>query len=164
MAENKKASPISVGAVAPAFDLESSTGGRVLLSDYSGKRTVILYFYPKADTPGCTKQACGFRDAAGAYDKAKLVVLGVSPDPVKKVTRFAEKFSLAFPLLADPDHAVADAYGVWGEKKFMGRRYMGVARTTFVIGKDGTILHVFENVKPVGHEQEVLDWVAQSVR
>src|SRR4051812_5456087 len=157
--QNKKASPIHVGSKAPAFDLESSTGERIKLADFAGKQTVVLYFYPKADTPGCTKQACGFRDALAAYDKAKVAVLGISPDPANKVTKFSGKFHLNFPLLADPDHGVADAYGVWGEKKFMGRAYMGAARTTFVIGKDGVIRHVFKNVKPEGHDQEVLAWL-----
>lgn len=156
---NKTAVPIGVGAKAPAFDLESSTGQRIKLADFAGRQTVVLYFYPKADTPGCTKQACGFRDAAAAYDKANVAVLGISPDPQKKVKKFADKFTLNFPLLADADHSVADQYGVWGEKKFMGRKYMGVLRTTFVIGKDGKVRHVFENVKPEGHDQQVLDWL-----
>ena len=156
----EQAVPIKAGRNAPAFDLESSTGERIRLADFASKRDVVLYFYPKADTPGCTKQACGFRDARAAYEKAGAAVLGISPDPVKNVKKFSDKFTLNFPLLADPDHAVADAYGVWGEKKFMGRRYMGVARTTFVIGKDGVIRHVFENVKPAGHDAEVLDWLA----
>ena len=157
----EKAAPITAGQPAPAFDLESSTGARIKLSDFAGKRDVVLYFYPKADTPGCTKQACGFRDARGQYEKAGVAVLGISPDPAAKVTKFAKKFGLNFPLLADPDHAVADAYGVWGEKRFMGRRYMGAARTTFVIGKDGVIRHVFEDVKPAGHEAAVLEWLAK---
>ena len=156
----EKAVPITAGRRAPAFDLESSTGERIRLADFVGKRDVVLYFYPKADTPGCTKQACGFRDARVAYEKAGIAVLGISPDPVAKVKKFSDKFALNFPLLADPDHAVAEAYGVWGEKKFMGRRYMGAARTTFVIGKDGMIRHVFEDVKPAGHEAQVLEWLA----
>src|SRR4051812_40799044 len=122
------------GQPPPPFDLEDSTGRRTRLADFAGKRTVVLYFFPKADTPGCTKEACGFRDALADYDKASVAVLGISPDPQSKVKKFADKFHLNFRLLADPDHAVADAYGVWGEKKFMGRKYMGVLRTTFVIG------------------------------
>ena len=155
----EKAVPIKSGEAAPAFDLESSTGERIKLADFAGQRDVVLYFYPKADTPGCTRQACGFRDARTAYEKAGVVVLGISPDPVAKVKKFAVKYTLNFPLLADPDHAVADAYGVWGEKKFMGRRYMGAARATFIIGKDGMIRHVFDGVKPAGHDEEVLAWL-----
>jgi thioredoxin-dependent peroxiredoxin len=163
MGKSKPPTPIPTGGPAPSFELDASTGQRIKLSDFAGKNTVVLYFYPKADTPGCTKQACGFRDARAAYEKVGVVVLGISPDPIAKVKRFAEKFRLNFPLLADPDHSIADQYGVWGEKKFMGRRYMGVARTTFVIGKDGRIAHVFENVKAAGHEQEVLRWLASAV-
>jgi thioredoxin-dependent peroxiredoxin len=162
MSAPSKPSPIAAGRHAPAFDLESSAARRIRLDDFHGKQTVVLYFYPKADTPGCTTQACGFRDALAAYDKANVVVLGISPDPMAKVQKFADKFHLNFPLLADPDHAVADEYGVWGEKRFMGRRYMGVARTTFVIGPDGKIRHVFENVKAAGHDQEVLRLLAES--
>src|SRR6476620_8383700 len=139
--ENKKAVPITAGKKAPAFDLESSTGERIKLADFAGKKTVVLYFYPRADTPGCTKEACGFRAALADYDKAKAAVLGISPDATKAVTKFSGKFKLNFPLLADADHAVAEKYGVWGEKKFMGRVYMGAARVTFVIGKDGVIKH-----------------------
>lgn len=155
----RSASPVSIGATAPGFDLESSTGERIKLSDFTGKQTVVLYFYPKADTPGCTKQACGFRDAAADYKKAKVAVLGISPDPSAKVKKFADKYKLNFPLLADADHAVAERYGVWGEKQFMGRKYLGVLRTTFVIGPDGKVRQVFQNVKPAGHEQQVLDWL-----
>ena len=120
---------------------------------------LVLYFYPKADTPGCTKQACGFRDAAADYDAAKVAVLGVSPDAPAAVTKFAAKFRLNFPLLADADHAVAERYGVWQQKTMWGRRYMGVVRTTFVIDRQGTIVRVFEKVKPEGHDREVLGWV-----
>ena len=162
MADQPKASPLPAGKRAPAFDLESSTGSRIKLDDFAGRQTVVLYFYPKADTPGCTKEACGFRDALADYDKANVAVLGISPDPANKVKKFADKFRLNFPLLADPDHAVAERYGVWGEKKFMGRKYLGAHRVTFVIGKDGSIRHVFENVKPVGHDQEVLNWLKEN--
>jgi peroxiredoxin Q/BCP len=159
--ENTNLTP-RIGTPAPGFDLESSAGRNISLKDFVGTKTVVLYFYPKADTPGCTKQACGFRDALADYDKARVVVLGISPDPVAKVKKFADKFHLNFPLLADPDHAVADAYGVWGEKKFMGRKYMGVKRTTFVIDRRGNIAHVFENVRPEGHDKEVLGWVREN--
>jgi peroxiredoxin Q/BCP len=148
----------AVGKAAPKFKLESSTGKPISLEDFKGKQPVVLYFYPKADTPGCTKESCGFRDALADFDKAKIAVLGISPDPVKAVDKFAKKFELNFPLLADEDHAVAEKFGVWVEKSMYGKKYMGVARTTFVIGKDGKIAHVFEKVKPEGHDQEVLEW------
>ena len=148
------------GEKAPGFALDSSIGKQVRLSDLAGK-TVILYFYPKADTPGCTREACGFRDAQTEYRKRGFVVLGISPDPVAEIEKFAVKYSLNYTLLADPDHAIAEKYGVWQKKSMAGHDYMGAARTTFVIGPDGTILHTFENVKPDGHDQEVLEWLAQ---
>ena len=118
-----------------------------------------MYFYPRADTPGCTKEACGFRDALADYDKAKVAVLGISPDPVEDVAKFAQKFHLNFPLLADADHSIAEAYGVWVKKQNYGKEYMGVARTTFVINPSGQIQKVFEKVKPEGHDQEVLAYL-----
>jgi peroxiredoxin Q/BCP len=151
----------AVGKTAPTFNLPSSTGQSISLEDYRGKQVVVLYFYPKADTPGCTKEACGFRDALAEYDRAKVAVLGISPDPVKAVAKFGSKFTLNFPLLADEDHAVAEKYGVWVEKSMYGRKYWGAARVTFVIGKDGKVLHVFEKVKPEGHDQEVLAWLKE---
>ena len=150
-----------IGKPAPSFKLQSSKGETINLADFKGKETVVLYFYPRADTPGCTKEACGFRDALADYDKASVAVLGISPDPVDDVTKFGDKFHLNFPLLADADHTVAEKYGVWQEKSMYGKKYMGVARTTFVIGKDGKILHIFEKVKPEGHDQEVLEWLKQ---
>ncbi len=144
------------GQAAPAFKLPASTGKHISLGDYKGKQAVVVYFYPKADTPGCTKEACGFRDAIADYDKANVAVLGISPDPVEDVTGFATKFNLNFPLLADADHSVCEAYGVWVEKSMYGKKYWGAARTTFVINKSGKVAHVFEKVKPEGHEQEVL--------
>jgi peroxiredoxin Q/BCP len=149
----------TIGAKAPAFSLPASNGKTIALSDFAGKQRVVLYFYPRADTPGCTKEACGFRDALADYDKEKIAVLGISPDPTKDVVQFAEKFHLNFPLLADADHAVTDAYGQWVEKSMYGKKYWGAARTTFVIGKDGKISHIFEKVKPEGHDQEVLEWL-----
>src|SRR5438552_9701374 len=126
-----------VGAISPKFELPSSTGQTISLEDFKGKKIVVLYFYPRADTPGCTKEACGFRDALADYENARVAVLGVSPDPVKAVEKFAQKFHLSFPLLADEDHAVAQRYCVWTQKSMYGKKYWGVARTTFVIGKDG---------------------------
>ena len=154
----------AVGQPAPTFELPAATAGgggggqRIALSDYLGK-TVVLYFYPRADTPGCTTEACGFRDAIADYGVAKAVVLGVSPDPVKDVQKFADKFKLPFPLLADAEHKVAERYGVWGEKTMMGKTFMGVSRVTFVIDAHGDIAHVFDKVKPDGHDREVLEWV-----
>ena len=144
-----------VGSSAPAFKLCASTGETVDSAKLKGK-TFVLYFYPRADTPGCTKEACGFRDAIASYKKLGVPVFGVSPDPVEDVTKFAEKFKLNFPLLADADHSVAERYGVWQEKSMYGKKYMGVARTTFIIGPDGKVARVFEKVKPEGHDQEVL--------
>jgi peroxiredoxin Q/BCP len=152
----------TAGKAAPRFELPASTGQTISLEDFKGKKNVVLYFYPRADTPGCTKEACGFRDALAEYDKANVAVLGISPDSRKAVEKFAQKFHLNFPLLADEDHAVAQRYGVWAEKSMYGKKYWGVARTTFVIGKDGKILHVFEKVKPEGHDGEVLGWLKEN--
>ena len=155
---NMATEALKEGAKAPSFKLPSSTGESIDLADYAGK-TIVLYFYPRADTPGCTKEACGFRDAIAGYKKLGVPVFGISPDPVKDVTKFAEKFDLNFPLLADEDHAVTEKYGVWQEKSMYGKKYMGAARTTFIIGPDGKIRHVFEKVKPEGHDQEVLEYL-----
>ena len=146
---------IHEGEQAPDFTLESDAGEQVSLSGLRGK-PVVLYFYPKDDTPGCTAQACGIRDAYGEFEKAGAVVLGVSPDTVKKHVKFKDKYDLPFTLLADPEHELAERYGVWGEKKFMGRTYMGVSRTTFVIGRDGAVVKLMENVKPATHADDVL--------
>jgi thioredoxin-dependent peroxiredoxin len=143
------------GDKAPSFTLPDQEGNPISLSELRGK-PVVIYFYPKADTPGCTTQACGVRDHEADYSQAGAVVLGVSPDPVKKIAKFADKFTLGFPLLADEDHAVAEAYGVWVEKSMYGRTYMGNERTTFVIGPDGVITDVFRKVKPAEHDELVL--------
>jgi peroxiredoxin Q/BCP len=145
------------GTAAPSFKLASSTGETVDSSKLSNQ-TYVLYFYPKADTPGCTTETCGFRDALAGYKKLGVPVFGISPDPVKDVTAFGKKFDVNFPLLADEDHAIADQFGVWGEKNMYGKKYMGVLRTTFIV-KNGKIAHVFEKVKPEGHDKEVLEWV-----
>jgi len=148
----------AVGTAAPNFTLASNRGGQTSLSDYRGQ-IVVLYFYPKAFTPGCTTEACAFRDALADYEKAHIAVLGISPDPLDAVVKFGNTYHLNFPLLADNDHEVSAAYGVWQPKSMYGKSFMGVARTTFVIDKDGTILHVFAKVKPLGHDQEVLGWL-----
>jgi peroxiredoxin Q/BCP len=147
--------PISANQKAPEFSLKDDTGKTVSLSDFRG-RPVILYFYPKDDTPGCTTEACAFRDDYSAYQEAGALILGVSPDSVKSHVKFKEKFGLPFPLLADEDHKVCELYGAWGPKKFMGREYDGVLRTTFIIDAEGNIARVFENVKPAGHSAEIL--------
>jgi peroxiredoxin Q/BCP len=145
-----------VGQPAPDFKLASTDDQEVSLSDFKGKQAVVLYFYPRDDTPGCTAEACSFRDLSKLFRDNGAEILGVSPDTVKAHKKFREKFHLTFPLLADPDHAVAEQYGVWQQKKFMGREYMGIARTTFVVGQDGTIKAVFPNVKVEGHADKVL--------
>jgi peroxiredoxin Q/BCP len=150
---------VAVGRSAPKFSLPSSEGKVISLDEFKGKQIVVLYFYPRADTPGCTTEACAFRDALADYDKAKVAVLGISPDSEKDVTKFAKKFHLNFPLLADEDHAVCEEYGTWQEKSMYGKKYWGSMRTTFVIGRDGKIVHIFEKVKPAGHDQEVLEWI-----
>lgn len=147
--------PISANVPAPDFTLLDDTGVERRLSDYRGQ-PVVLYFYPKDDTPGCTTEACAFRDAYSEYTQAGVAVVGISPDKVKSHAKFKAKYQLPFTLLADENHAVCELYGVWGRKKFMGREYDGVFRTTFLIGSDGMIVKVFENVKPDGHSQEVL--------
>ena len=147
--------PISTGIPAPEFEMLDDTGALRKLSDYRGKN-VVLYFYPADDTPGCTKEACNFRDDYSAYEKANVVILGVSPDDVNSHVKFKKKYQLPFPLLVDEGHKVCDAYGVWGPKKFMGKSYEGVLRTTFLIDANGNILRVFENVRPAEHSAEVL--------
>jgi peroxiredoxin Q/BCP len=146
---------IDEGTAAPEFELTSDAGETVRLADLKGK-PVVLYFYPKDDTPGCTTQACGIRDAWGEFERAGAVVLGVSPDNEASHVKFKKKFDLPFTLLADTDHAVADAYGVWGPKKYMGKEYMGVSRSTFVIGPDGLVKKVMKDVKPATHADDVL--------
>ena len=144
------------GNVAPNFTAKNAAGETVRLKDLRGKK-VVLYFYPKDDTPGCTKEACSFRDAFADFKKKGIEVLGVSVDSEASHKKFAAKYGLPFTLLADPDHSIADTYGVYGEKKFMGRTYMGVKRITFLIDEKGKIKKVFEKVKPEEHAQEVLE-------
>lgn len=146
---------IQTGAQAPDFTLPDETGVERKLSDYRG-RPLILYFYPKDDTPGCTTEACNFRDDYSAYQQAGVAILGVSPDAPKSHAKFKVKFDLPFTLLADEAHQVCELYGVWGRKNFMGREYDGVFRTTFLIDAHGSIVRVFENVRPAEHSAEVL--------
>ena len=146
---------IEEGKPAPDFELSSDAGETIRLSELRGK-PVVLYFYPKDDTPGCTAQACGIRDAYGEFEQQGAVVLGVSPDDERSHGKFRDKYGLPFPLLADTDHRVAEQYGVWGEKKYMGRTYLGVKRWTFVIDEDGNVKKVFPDVKPAEHADNVL--------
>jgi peroxiredoxin Q/BCP len=147
----------AVGQLAPDFTLASTEDREISLADFKGKQAVVLYFYPRDDTPGCTAEACSFRDLRSMFNEHGAEILGVSADTVKSHKKFQTKFHLTFPLLADPDHAVAEQYGVWQLKKFMGREYMGIARTTFVVDRDGTIKAVFPNVKVEGHADKVLE-------
>lgn len=144
------------GSAAPAFTTTDAEGNTVKLKDFRGEK-VVLYFYPKDDTPGCTKEACSFRDAFSQFKKRGIKILGVSPDKEASHRKFAEKYKLPFTLLADTDRLIAEAYGVWGEKKFMGRTYLGVLRTTFLIDEKGKIKKIFPKVKPDEHASEVLD-------
>ena len=147
---------LKAGDKAPDFKLANDKGEEVTLSQFKGKKDVILYFYPKDNTPGCTTEACSFRDHSPKFNVKNAVVLGISPDSVKSHQGFIEKQKLNFNLLSDPDNKVAEAYGAWGEKSMYGKKYMGILRTTFVISKDGKIKKVFEKVKPEGHAEEVL--------
>jgi peroxiredoxin Q/BCP len=145
----------AVGEPAPTFDLATFPKGRTKLSQFKGKKNVILYFYPRDDTPGCTKEACGFRDQFGKFQAADTAVLGISTDTVESHQKFIEKFSLPFPLLADEDHSVAEKYGVWVEKNMYGKKSMGIQRATFLIDKTGKIAGVWPKVKVDGHVDEV---------
>ncbi len=151
---------LNPGDPAPDFTLPDQDGNPVSLSGLRGK-TVVLYFYPKADTPGCTTQACGVRDHRADYEAADAVVLGVSPDEVKSTAKFDQKYGLGFPLLADEGHRVAEQYGVWVKKNRYGREYMGNERTTFVIAPDGTVKEVLRNVKPAEHDDLVLSAISE---
>lgn len=152
-----------IGNLAPAFALQNQRGEKVALKDFRTVKNVVLYFYPKAMTPGCTVQACGIRDSRKAFDKLDTVVLGISPDPVARLQRFEDKQSLNFDLLSDENHAIADKYGVWDLKKFMGREFMGILRTTFIIGKDGRLKHVIDKVKTKTHHDDVQAWIKKNL-
>jgi peroxiredoxin Q/BCP len=151
---------VEEGKPAPDFELTSDKGERVKLSDFRGK-PVVLYFYPKDDTSGCTKQACGIRDDYGEFQKRGAVVLGVSPDDEASHVKFRDKYQLPFTLLADPEHEVADTYGVWGERKFAGKKYMGITRSTFVIDAEGNVSKSMRGVKPDTHAERVLAALAE---
>jgi peroxiredoxin Q/BCP len=146
---------LKAGDPAPDFKLTTGDGDTVHLADLRGKR-VVLYFYPRDDTPGCTTEACSFRDLSPEFESRGAVVYGVSTDSVQSHTKFTQKYGLNFPLLSDPDHAVTEAYESWGPKKFMGREYLGIRRNTFLIDADGKIARVWEGVKPAGHAEEVI--------
>jgi thioredoxin-dependent peroxiredoxin len=150
---------VTEGEPAPDFALTSDTGETVSLSDFRGK-PVVLFFYPKDDTPGCTAQACGIRDAYADFERAGAVVLGVSPDSVRRHVKFKEKYGLPFTLLADPEHEVAERYGVWGEKRYMGRTYIGIKRSTFVISPNGVVARAMLKVRPDTHADDVLGLLA----
>ncbi len=149
---------IEEGKKAPAFSLKDQNGKTVKLADFKGKY-VVLYFYPKDNTPGCTTQACSFRDEYSALQKTGAVVLGVSPDDEKSHQKFATKYDLTFPLLVDADHAVAEKYGAWGEKSLYGRKFMGIIRSTFLIGPDGKVVRAWPKVKVAGHVDQVKEAV-----
>ncbi|AAN54929.1 thioredoxin-dependent thiol peroxidase [Shewanella oneidensis MR-1] len=151
---------LTAGAKAPLFTLQDQQGNTVSLQECLTRGPVLVYFYPKASTPGCTVQACGLRDSKAELDSHSVTALGISPDPVAKLAKFAEKQSLNFTLLSDEDHSVADAFGVWGEKKFMGKIYDGIHRLSFLINTDGTIAHVFDKFKTSDHHQVVLAQIA----
>jgi peroxiredoxin Q/BCP len=155
--------PIPAGIPAPEFEMLDDTNIKRKLSDFRGKN-VVLYFYPADDTPGCTKEACNFRDDYSAYENANVVVLGVSPDSVESHVKFKKKFQLQFPLLVDEGHQVCVAYGTWGPKKYLGKEYEGVLRTTFLIDGNGNIIKVFENVRPAEHSAEVLSALGVAIK
>ena len=150
-----------LGNLAPAFTLKDQNGDDISLKDFRGKKHVVLYFYPKAMTPGCTVQACGLRDSLQALEQSEAVALGVSPDPVARLKKFEEKEGLNFTLLSDEDHALADKYGVWGLKKFMGREFMGIIRTTFIINKQGRLMRVMDKFKTKTHHEDVAKILAE---
>ena len=148
-----------VGNLAPEFSLPNQNNENIRLEDFRGKNNVLLYFYPKASTPGCTIQACGIRDHYEEFKQLSTVVLAVSPDGSSKLKKFDTKYNLDFQLLGDEDHAVADSYGVWGLKKFMGREFMGIIRTSFLIGSNGKLLHIFEKINTKTHHDDVINYI-----
>jgi thioredoxin-dependent peroxiredoxin len=150
-----------IGYMAPAFALLNQRGEKVSLKDFKGKKNVVVYFYPRANTPGCTVQACGIRDYKKEFEKLNTVILGISPDTVKKLQGFEQKQDLNFDLLADEDHSIAEKYGVWGLKKFMGKESMGILRTTFIIGQDGKLKYIIDKVNTKTHHDDVLKLIRE---
>jgi peroxiredoxin Q/BCP len=152
-----------IGNKAPAFILTNQKGEKVALKDFSGKKNVVLYFYPRASTPGCTVQACGIRDTQKELDARDTIVLGVSPDPEAKLQKFIDKQNLNFDLLSDENHAIAEKYGVWALKKFMGKEFMGIVRTTFIINKEGRLVHIMDKFKTSNHHDVLLECLDEYV-
>ena len=152
-----------IGNLAPAFSLQNQQGVKVSLKDFKGKKNVVIYFYPKASTPGCTVQACGIRDSSAAFKMLNTVVLGISPDPIKRLQNFIDKQALNFDLLSDEDHSIADKYGAWGPKKFMGKEYDGILRSTFIVGKDGKLKAIMDKVKTKSHHDDVLSYIKENL-
>lgn len=152
-----------IGNLAPVFSLQNFRGESVSLKDFKGKNNIVLYFYPKASTPGCTVQACGIRDTQEAFLALDTIVLGVSPDPVAKLKKFVDKYNLNFDLLADEEHVVSEKYGVWGLKKFMGREFMGVLRTSFLINKEGRLVYIMDKVNTKTHDQDMLALIRNGI-
>lgn len=151
-----------VNKPAPGFSLVNQRGETISLEAYKGRKNVVLYFYPKASTPGCTTQACGIRDSVEIFSSLDTVVLGVSPDPVSRLTKFIDKYDLNFDLLSDEDHEVASRYGAWGPKKFMGKEYDGIIRSTFIIDKDGVLRNILSKVNTKTHDQDVIGYIKNS--
>ena len=152
-----------VGNIAPNFILKNQDGKDINLKEFRNKKNIILYFYPRASTPGCTIQACGLRDYKKFFDKKNFITLGVSPDPIGRLGGFIAKQNLNFDLLSDEDHSIANKYGVWGPKKFMGKEFEGIIRTTFIIGIDGRLKHVLENFKTKTHHEDVQNWIIENL-
>lgn len=152
-----------IGNIAPNFILKNQDGKDINLKDFRDKKNIILYFYPRASTPGCTIQACGLRDNKKFFDKRHFITLGVSPDPISRLGGFISKQNLNFDLLSDEDHSIADKYGVWGPKKFMGKEFDGIIRTTFIIGIDGRLKHIMDNFKTKTHHEDVYNWIIENL-
>ena len=152
-----------IGNLAPAFTLKNQDGEAVSLKQFKGKKNVVVYFYPKAMTPGCTVQACGIRDYKKEFAKVKTEVLALSPDPFERLKRFEDKQELNFTLLSDEDHKIADKYGSWGPKQFMGKKYDGILRQTFIIDKDGRLVHIMNKVKTKSHHDDVLEFIKENL-
>ncbi|PUA26504.1 MAG: thioredoxin-dependent thiol peroxidase [Cellvibrio sp. 79] len=152
-----------IGNLAPTFTLKNVANEDVSLKDFKGKNNVVLYFYPRASTPGCTVQACGIRDNSSEFSKLDAVVIGVSPDGPAKIKKFVDKYELNFELLADEDHAIAEKYGVWGLKKFMGKEFMGILRTSFLINKEGRLVAIMDKVNTKTHDQEILELLRNGI-